>query len=76
MTLVFALDAAFSKRSQVTCLSAPLSRYTKNELFEAFSPKFASDKSFYAIVAIEHAFLIHLHLLGPEGGVETRAFQL
>ena len=31
----------------------------KLKFFEAISPKFSSEKMFYAIIAIKHAFLIH-----------------
>ena len=31
----------------------------KKELFETISSKFSSEKCFYVIIAIKHAFLIH-----------------
>ena len=74
MTLVFALEAAFSKRSQVTCFFAPLGTGKKN-FSNQFLQSFRETKCYYAIIAIKHAFLIHKHLLGPSGGVETLAFQ-
>ena len=67
MTFVFALEVAFTKFSHVTCLSAPLQvQEKKEELFEAFSPKFLSDKTFLCNNSDQTCFfLIHLHLLGP-----------
>ena len=74
VTSSLALEAAFSKSSQVTCLSAPLYVQEK-KLFEEFSTKFRVTKCFYAIIEIKHDFLIYLHLLAPSGGVETLVFQ-
>ena len=42
MTLVFALEAAFSKLLQVTCFPAPLYVQVK-ERFEAITPKLSSE---------------------------------
>ena len=54
MTFVFALEAAFLKRLHATCFYAQL-----QIVFDAFSPKFSSEKMFYAITAIKQAFLLH-----------------
>ena len=64
---------AFSKRSQETCLSVPLQVQKKKNFSKHFLQSFRVTKCFYAIIAIKHDFLIHLHLLGHEGDVETQA---
>ena len=58
MTVVFALEAAFSKHSQVACFSAPLQLQVKDKrpFWSNFSKVFER-KSFNAIIAIKHAFL-------------------
>ena len=57
MMLVFALEVAFSKHLQV--LFCAIIGTGKNKFFETISPKFMSEKMFYAIIAIKYAFLIH-----------------
>ena len=49
---------------------------TRKKFFlKHFLPTFWVTGSFYAMIVIKHGFLIHLHLLGPEGGVETWAWK-
>ena len=75
MKLSFALEAAFSKFSQTMCLSGPLLEQEKRAFRSLFSKVLEWRNIFYAIIAIKYDFLIHLHLLGPSGGVEILAFQ-
>ena len=74
-SLLFALEAAVSIVLQTMCLSAPLWEQEKRTFRSIFSKVFEWRNIFYAIIAIKYDFLIHLHLLGPSGGVETLAFQ-
>ena len=46
----------------------------ENELFETISTSFLVRTLPYAIITIKHAFLIHEHLLGTSGEVETPSF--
>ena len=59
MTLVFVTEAAFSKRSQVTCLSVPLQVQEKRTFQSIFSEVFERPNVFNAIIAIKHASLMH-----------------
>ena len=74
LSLNFALEVEFSKRAGNVPSHAIIGTGNK-ELFEAFLQRFRVTNCFYAIIAIKHDFLMHLHLLGPSGGVETLAFQ-
>ena len=58
MTLVFALGAAFSKRSQVVFSRAIIGTGKKNFL-KQYLQSFWAIKNVYAIIAIKDAFLIH-----------------
>ena len=69
MTLVFALEAAFSKRSQITCFSVPLYVHEKKNFLKQFLQSFRAKRMFYAIIAIKHAFLIYYAPPPESGGV-------
>ena len=47
----------------------------KKNFSKHFLISFQVTKCFFGIIAFKHDFLIHLHLLGPSGGIENPAFQ-
>ena len=78
MTFVYALKVALSKRHLVRRASVPFwiqGKMNVSRHFLHYSTLLLFRILPYAIITIKHAFLIHLHLPGPSGDVETLAFQ-
>ena len=48
----------------------------RNKIVQEITRNVANVFSFYAIIAIEHGFSMHLHSPGPLGGVENRGLRI